>query len=132
MKLLSFLRRKLPKNAENKVIPKILFVCQGHKHRSNTAETMYKEDSRFEVKSAGMSELADTSLNPLLIDWADYIFVMETFQEEKLKELFPDRYQDDRVFNLEIEDKYEYMDNMLMATLKSKFEDVFFLFIENK
>ena len=112
-------------------LPKILFVCRSNRHRSKTAEAIYKEDSRFEVKSAGVSTLADDQMNPILMKWADYIFVMERFHQEKLKEFFPEDYDDNKVFNLEIEDEYDYMDSKLIATLHSKFEDAFFLFIEN-
>lgn len=112
-------------------LPKILFVCRSNRHRSRTAEALYKEDVRFEVKSAGISELADQQTNPILMEWADYIFVMETFQQQRLEEMYPAIYDDDKVFNLEIDDEYDFMDAKLVATLTSKFEDAFFLFIEN-
>jgi len=54
---------------------KVLFVCTVNRFRSKTAEEIFK--SKFNVKSAGTSELANTPLSRELLEWADYIFVME-------------------------------------------------------
>ncbi|MGB0523926.1 MAG: protein tyrosine phosphatase [Flammeovirgaceae bacterium] len=106
---------------------KILFACEGDQQRSKTAEAIYNDDKRFEVKSAGVNEVTDG----VLADWADYIFVMEATHQARLKERFPAQYDEDMIFNLEIEDHFDYMDSKLVAILQSKFEDAYFLFIEN-
>jgi len=56
---------------------KILFVCTINKMRSATAEVIYKNDERFEVKSAGTDSTANTILSIDLLNWADSIVVME-------------------------------------------------------
>ncbi len=43
----------------------------------STAEDIFNEDLRFEVKSAGTDILAKTQINKTLLEWVDYIFVME-------------------------------------------------------
>ena len=46
--------------------------------RSRTAESIYSDDSRYIVKSAGISKNARVKLSEDLISWADIVFVMES------------------------------------------------------
>ena len=55
----------------------ILFVCSRNHWRSPTAETIYKNRSGINVKSAGTEPSARIKLNSKIIEWADLIFVME-------------------------------------------------------
>ncbi|MHA2006125.1 MAG: hypothetical protein ACXABO_01610 [Promethearchaeota archaeon] len=52
-------------------------MCTANRFRSKTAEDIFNEDLRFEVKSAGTDILAKTPINKTLLEWVDYIFVME-------------------------------------------------------
>jgi len=52
-------------------------VCTANRFRSKTAEDIFNEDLRFEVKSAGTDILVKTQINKTLLEWVDYIFVME-------------------------------------------------------
>ena len=45
--------------------------------RSATAHTIYHDDTRFEVSSAGTEISAQVVLTQELLDWADSIIVME-------------------------------------------------------
>ena len=55
----------------------ILFVCTGNVDRSKTAEEMFKNIKGVKVKSAGTSMVASVQLSKELIEWADRIFVIE-------------------------------------------------------
>jgi predicted protein tyrosine phosphatase len=55
---------------------RVLFVCTANVDRSRTAEDLYKEDSRYEVRSAGTAPFATVPLTRELLLWADRVFVM--------------------------------------------------------
>jgi len=54
----------------------ILFVCTANRDRSPTAEALYRDDPRYEVRSAGTAPFATTPLSVDLLTWADRVFVM--------------------------------------------------------
>ena len=104
---------------------KILFVCTYNKLRSRTAEDLFKDDVRFEVKSAGTSESAPTQLSKELLEWADYTFVMEKSHIKQIRERYPDIYKKKKIVCLYIEDVYDYMDPELKELLKTKVNSYF-------
>ena len=55
-----------------------------------------------------------------LIEWADEIVVMETRQARQLRQQFPAALKDKRIVNLNILDKYEFMQPELVAELEAK------------
>ena len=59
---------------------KILFICNQNKHRSKTAEDIFKDS--FEVKSAGL--YTEHPVTQERISWADLIVVMEDDQRKEL------------------------------------------------
>jgi len=67
---------------------RVLFVCSRNKWRSRTAETIFKNNSDLQVKSAGTSNEARVKVSEKIIAWADLIFVMGRHHKEKLKEKF--------------------------------------------
>lgn len=71
---------------------KILFVCTINKMRSATAHTIYHDDSRFEVLSAGTDEEAKTVLTEELAMWADTIVVMEKHHRNTIRSKYPEVY----------------------------------------
>ena len=101
----------------------ILFVCTMNKMRSLTAETIYQHDDRFSVKSAGTDETANTKISREIIEWADYILVMEKKHRNIIHKLYPNLYANKRIICFYIPDEYQYMDKQLIAILKNKFED---------
>jgi len=92
--------------------------------RSATAHELYKEDERFEVKSAGTAEDAAIVISRELIEWADSIIVMEKHHRATIRKHFPDLYDTKRIVCLYIPDEYDYMDEHLQELIKGKFEDV--------
>jgi predicted protein tyrosine phosphatase len=103
---------------------KILFVCTANKMRSKTAETIYKDDERFIVKSAGVADFADMPLNLELLTWADYIVVMEEMHIEWIRQCYPVffSHRHEQILCLDIPDIYNFMDFELVNRIESKFE----------
>jgi predicted protein tyrosine phosphatase len=93
-------------------------------HRSKTAENIFLNDSRFQVKSAGIAKAADTPLTKELIDWADWIFVMDEKQKTYIKTNFQIN-NNNKLLSLNIEDKYRYMDPELIKRLQEKISTFF-------
>ncbi len=96
----------------------LLFVCSRNKWRSVTAETIYKNNGDFCVKSAGTENSARIKINSKLLVWADLIFVMEKHHKEKLILNFPDETQNIKIIILEIPDVYKFMDKELIEEIK--------------
>ncbi len=101
---------------------KILFVCGINKKRSLTAQTIYRNDPRIEVRSAGVSPSSKTKLTEANIEWADLILVMEKKYKERIMEIFKKRNNLPRIKSLEIPDEYDYMNEELIQMIKSSTE----------
>jgi predicted protein tyrosine phosphatase len=54
----------------------ILFVCTANRDRSRTAEDLYREDPRYDVRSAGVAPFAEVRVDHEMLLWADRVFVM--------------------------------------------------------
>lgn len=103
---------------------KLLFVCTVNKMRSATACKIYKNDIRFEVKSAGTDETANTVLSEEILNWAESIVVMEKHHRNYIRNHFPEIYKTKKIVCLYIPDIYSYMQPELIEILKIKIEDV--------
>ena len=96
---------------------RVLFVCALNQWRSPTAETLYRNDARLEVRSAGLRSNAIRPLSDADIAWAEIIFVMDREQKEWLQERF--RTQEiPRIHSLDIPDTLVYMDPKLQRLLR--------------
>ena len=96
---------------------KVLFVCAMNKQRSATAEQIYRNDARLEVRSAGVRVGAKRRLSEGDLRWADIVYVME--QEHKL--WIATRFEGlelPEIDVLEIPDEFEYMDPELQEMLR--------------
>ncbi|HSB01855.1 MAG TPA: hypothetical protein VLE49_14485 [Anaerolineales bacterium] len=98
--------------------PKILFVCGRNQWRSPTAYSIYKNDPRIEVRSAGVSSKSSHPISSSDIEWADMILIMEAKYQARVQGLFRDR-RLPPIKSLEIPDEYEFMDEELIALIKS-------------
>ena len=96
----------------------ILFVCSKNEWRSKTAETIFKNLSAHEVRSAGTSKTARIRVNRKHIEWAELILVMEDKHKKRLKDFFPDLIPDKDLEVLHIPDEYQYMDEDLIQHLE--------------
>lgn len=96
----------------------VLFVCSRNKWRSLTAETIFKNSSELNVRSAGTENAARIVINSKMIIWADLIFVMEKHHKEKLLLKFPNEAKTAKIIILEIRDHYKFMDPELIEEIK--------------
>ena len=101
----------------------ILFVCSMNKWRSPTAETIFRNDPRFNARSAGTNNSARKKISEKNRNWADLICVMENKHKKTILSeyshlnLVP-------IFVLDIPDDYQYMDQELISILKVGVEDI--------
>lgn len=102
----------------------ILFICSMNKRRSRTAEYIFKNDNRFNVRSAGLSKNSERKVNEKDINWADKILVMEKKHRSKLFELNLIN-SSEKIEILNIPDIYEYMDEELIDLLKISVNEYF-------
>lgn len=103
--------------------PNILVVCGKNKKRSRTAEFIFKNDNRFNIRSAGLSEKSDKKLSEIDLNWADLVLVMEQKQKDKIMEIYK-HIALPAIKNLNIADDYEFMDNELIEILKDTIDEI--------
>lgn len=101
-------------------MPRLLFICSQNKLRSPTAETIFASEPGVEVDSAGLNRDAVVPLSPEQLEWADVILVMEADHRSRLKRRFAPHLKGKDVVVLNIPDDYDYMDEELIALLRSR------------
>lgn len=101
---------------------KILFICPFNKDRSSIASSVYKDDQRFEVKSAGLSKHAKNIISKELLEWADAVFVMEGIHLKVIQESFPDIFPRKKFYCLYIPDVFNFTNHELSSLVKYRFE----------
>ena len=103
----------------------VLFLCSQNRLRSPTAESIFSDIAGYDVQSAGLNKDAETPLTTELVEWADYIFVMEKSHRNKLQKKYRRYINKQRVICLNIPDEYEYMDEGLIRILKQRLGNFF-------
>lgn len=99
--------------------PNILIICGKNKRRSRTGEFIFKNESRFNVRSAGLSPKSDRKISEADLNWSDLVYVMETEHRTKIKDLY--RHLDlPTIEVLHIPDEYEFMDEELIDLLTDR------------
>jgi len=111
------------KDVENR--PNILVVCGKNKKRSRTAEHLYLNDPRINIRSAGLSPKSERKLNEKDLQWANLVLVMEKEHMNKIGELYSFLHLPE-IINLDIPDEYEFMDEELVDILTDKFNESVF------
>jgi predicted protein tyrosine phosphatase len=97
---------------------KILFVCAMNKERNVTAERMYRNDARLEVRSAGVRSEANRRVSEADLKWADVVFVMEREHKQWIAMRF-ENLDLPRIDVLDVPDDFEVMDPQLQEMLKA-------------
>jgi predicted protein tyrosine phosphatase len=97
---------------------RILFVCTANVDRSRTAEDLYRDDTRYEVRSAGVAPFATVVVTRDLLLWADRVFVMNE-REDQHRTLIRIRFPDvDRpLVDLDVQDRWHRGDPELVKLL---------------
>ncbi len=103
---------------------RVLFVCAMNKQRSVTAERLYRNDARLEVRSAGVRSDALRRISESDLIWADIVFVMEADHKRRIHSQFS-HLDLPRIDNLDIPDEFEVMDPELQVILKSMLDSEF-------
>ena len=98
----------------------LLFVCNQNKHRSKTAEEIFKD--KFNTRSAGLYNEKPITMDQL--EWADTIIVMEEEQRTEISKRFPKLYMQKRILSLDIPDIYSYNQDTLVDSLKINFKNL--------
>jgi predicted protein tyrosine phosphatase len=101
---------------------RLLFLCSRNQWRSPTAEKVYQNESRVEVRSAGVSASARCRVSEKLLRWADLVIVMEHEHKQRLREQFPELVRELRIEVLDIPDDYEFMDPELVVMVRERVE----------
>ena len=104
---------------------KILFVCSRNRRRSLTAETIFKGEPAWDVRSAGTEESARIKVTAGQLGWADVIVVMEKRHKERLRQKYPEELAAKPCVCLFIADDYEFMDPNLVELLRRKCGNIF-------
>ncbi len=99
-----------------------LFVCSQNKLRSPTAEHIFADIPGINTMSAGTNRDAEEPLTDELVEWADFIFVMERPHRNKLQKKHCAALKDKRLVVLGIPDDYEFMDPQLVRLLETKMQ----------
>jgi predicted protein tyrosine phosphatase len=98
----------------------LLFVCSRNQWRSPTAEALFGQSDRYVAKSAGTSDRARIKITAGLINWADWIFVMEKRHAAIVKQKYPNEIANKSLVVLQIGDDYRFMDEELIDILTSR------------
>ena len=104
---------------------KILFVCSRNRRRSLTAETIFKGETAWDVRSAGTEEGARIKVTAGQLGWADVIVLMEKRHKERLQQKYAQELAMKRCVCLFISDDYEFMDSNLIEILREKMREHF-------
>jgi predicted protein tyrosine phosphatase len=99
---------------------KLLFVCSRNLRRSPTAETIFRDDPRYEARSAGTETGARIKLTAGHVGWADWIICMEKKHAARVEERFSAELADKPLVTLRIPDDYEFMDDALLDHLRTE------------
>ena len=98
----------------------LLFVCTENRLRSATAETVFNQYTGIEAIGAGTNADSATVVSGDLIEWADFVFVMEASHRNKVTKKFRPLLRSKRVVVLGIPDNYDYMAPELVTLIKNK------------
>src|SRR3954452_8519938 len=102
--------------------PHILFVCGRNQWRGPTAERIYRNDPRIEVRSAGVSASSGHQISADDLSWADLIIVMERRYKSRIVQAFRNHPDFPRIVSLDIPDEYQFMDPALIELLRDGVE----------
>lgn len=104
---------------------KLLFICNQNKHRSKTAELLFKKED--ETKSAGL--YTEKPVTASQLQWADVIIVMDDEQRKELAKRFPKLYLQKQILSLDIPDIYSFNQPELIEILKNRMEETEYIIL---
>ncbi len=105
---------------------RVLFVCALNKRRSVTAERIYRDDPRLEVRSAGVRSESPRRVSEKDLRWADVVFAMEREHKRRIAEDFAGLTLPP-IEVLDIPDDYECLAPELQEILRATLDPEFVL-----
>ncbi|MBL9205071.1 MAG: protein tyrosine phosphatase [Opitutaceae bacterium] len=108
---------------------RVLFVCSMNQWRSPTAERLYQNDARLQVRSAGTQRGARRRISRTDLAWADLVVVMEREHQRAITRQFPDPSLPP-IEILDIPDDYAFLDPELQSALTTSIEPVLSLWLD--
>ena len=99
---------------------KVLFICSRNRLRSPTGEAVFNEVEGVEARSAGTARDAEHQITLDDIRWADLILAMEDKHANRIRADFRQSVAHKTIHVLAIPDDYKYMQDELVALLRSK------------
>jgi predicted protein tyrosine phosphatase len=102
----------------------VLFVCSRNQWRSPTAERLWRDSPRLNVRSAGTSSSARRVVSAGDLQWADVILVMETRHRDQLRERFGRDLRGVRIEVLDIPDDFKFLAPELVELLRLRVGDL--------
>lgn len=97
----------------------VLFICSRNRWRSPTAEAIYRDDDRVNVRSRGTTRNAAQTITGNDIQWADVVLAMEDKHRRRLLVDFPAETKFTPIKVLDIPDDYQLMDPELVELVLS-------------
>jgi predicted protein tyrosine phosphatase len=97
----------------------LLVVCSRNRIRSRTAEYLFKNDLRFNIRSAGLRGKSERKISEKDILWADLILTMEDSHKNWIKGLYR-HLELPPIEVLGINDDYIYLDSELIELLTER------------
>lgn len=97
-----------------------LFICSRNRWRSPTAEHIWRNSDRVNVRARGLSPKAERVVTHADVSWADVIFVMERRHRTMLLGRFGDIIEREHLHVLEIPDEYQLLDPELVELLEAR------------
>ena len=102
---------------------KALFVCSAGVLRSPTAALHFAKTKGWNTRAVGDNvEFALIPVSEALMTWADVVFVMTTDQRIHLKQKFGNERFGNKIFVMNIEDDFGFMDEELVGFLEASME----------
>ncbi len=96
----------------------LLFVCSRNQWRSPTAERIYQDDPRVNVRSRGTTKQAAQRITAQDIVWATLILVMEDKHRDRIAADFPALSRSRAIRVLDIPDDYQLMNPELIKMIQ--------------
>lgn len=96
-----------------------MVVCGRNKRRSRTAEYIFKNDNRFNIRSVGLSPKSERQIKEKDLVWADSILVMEQGQGSRIRKTYR-LMEIPPIESLGIADDFEYLEPSLIEMLAER------------
>lgn len=102
-------------------VEKVLCVCSAGLLRSPTTANVLQSNFGLNTRAVGLeTDFALIPIDPVLLNWADTVVVMEFSQAQRVAELCSkNNIPEPEIFNFNIPDKFGWMDSELVKMVEN-------------